>query len=126
MSPSPFAKQLPELTPFQYGIDLASPQELIAHEKTRTDIAKHINADDVIYQDLDDLKAACTEASPDHQKITDFEVGVFCGNYQTDIPEGYFDHLNESRGTKRKATVVNGTSKVLVANGGPVNVSRPQ
>ncbi|KAJ4395681.1 amidophosphoribosyltransferase [Neurospora sp. IMI 360204] len=113
----------PIIYPHIYGIDLASPQELIAHEKTRTDIAKHINADDVIYQDLADLKAACTEASPDHQKITDFEVGVFCGSYQTDVPEGYFDHLNESRGTKRKATVVNGTNKVLVANSGPVNVS---
>lgn len=126
MSASPLAKRSSTLTCFQYGIDLASPQELIAHEKTRSDIAKHINADDVIYQDLADLKAACTEASPDHQKITDFEVGVFCGNYQTDIPEGYFDHLNESRGTKRKATVVNGTNKVLVANSGPVNVSRTQ
>ena len=111
---------------FQYGIDLASPQELIAHEKTRTDIAKHIKADDVIYQDLADLKAACTEASPEG-KITDFEVGVFCGNYQTDVPEGYFDHLNDLRGTKRKAetAVVNGTSKILVANSGPVNVSSP-
>ncbi|KAK1780773.1 nucleophile aminohydrolase [Copromyces sp. CBS 386.78] len=116
----------PIIYPHIYGIDLASPQELIAHEKTRADIAKHINADDIIYQDLADLKAACTEASPDHQKITDFEVGVFCGNYQTDVPEGYFEHLNESRGTKRKATVVNGTNKVLVANGGPVNVSTPE
>ncbi|KAL0476200.1 amidophosphoribosyltransferase [Neurospora intermedia] len=116
----------PIIYPHIYGIDLASPQELIAHEKTRSDIAKHINADDVIYQDLADLKAACTEASPDHQKITDFEVGVFCGKYQTDIPEGYFDHLNESRGTKRKAAVVNGTNKVLVANSGPVNVSTPE
>lgn len=115
----------PIIYPHIYGIDLASPQELIAHEKTRTDIAKHINADDVIYQDLADLKAACTEASPD-DKITEFEVGVFCGNYQTDIPEGYFDHLNDCRGTKRKAAMLNGTKKVLVANSGPVNVSTPE
>lgn len=113
----------------QYGIDLASPAELIAHEKTREDIARHINADDVIYQDLDDLKAACSEASPNGE-ITDFEVGVFCGSYKTEVPEGYFEHLSESRGKKRKiAAAADSTtptgrpgSPSLVANGGPVNV----
>jgi len=87
--------------PSQYGIDLATPQELIAHEKTRKDIARHINADDVIYQDLDDLKAACMEVTP-NGKVKDFEVGVFCGKYKTEVPEGYFEHLNEVRGKKRK------------------------
>ena len=62
----------------QYGIDLAEPRELIAHGKTRQEVARHIRADDVIYQDLEDLKAACIEAGPDG-KTSDFEVGVFCG-----------------------------------------------
>ncbi|KAK0720793.1 putative amidophosphoribosyltransferase [Lasiosphaeris hirsuta] len=109
--------------PHIYGIDLASPQELIAHEKTRQAIAKHINADDVIYQDLDDLKAACTEASPDFQ-IKDFEVGVFCGKYKTEVPEGYFELLNESRGKKRKMAGSHEVSNSNApANGGPVNVN---
>ncbi|VBB76139.1 Putative Amidophosphoribosyltransferase [Podospora comata] len=106
--------------PHIYGIDLASPQELIAHEKTRQDIARHINADEVVYQDLDDLKAACTEASGG--KITEFEVGVFCGEYQTDVPDGYFDHLNELRGKKREAAPTAG-GETVVASGGPVNVA---
>ncbi|KAK1760544.1 phosphoribosyltransferase-like protein [Echria macrotheca] len=100
--------------PHIYGIDLASPQELIAHEKTREDIAKHINADDVIYQDLDALKAACSEAS--EGKIMDFEVGVFCGKYSTPVPEGYFEHLNAGRGEGRKI------AGALVGNSGPVGV----
>lgn len=108
---------------YQYGIDLASPQELIAHEKTRQDIANHINADDVIYQDLDALKAACAEASP-NPEIKDFEVGVFCGSYKTEVPEGYFEHLNESRGKKRKIAGADEGNSALVGNSGPVGVSR--
>ncbi|KAM7197018.1 Phosphoribosyltransferase-like protein [Naviculisporaceae sp. PSN 640] len=115
--------------PHIYGIDLASPSELIAHEKTREDIARHINADDVIYQDLDDLKAACAEAS--NGEITDFEIGVFCGSYKTEVPEGYFEHLSENRGAKRKIAAAADSSTPmgrtgtpsLVANGGPVNVA---
>ncbi|KAL2259608.1 hypothetical protein VTK26DRAFT_6658 [Humicola hyalothermophila] len=114
--------------PHIYGIDLASPQELIAHEKTREDIARHINADDVIYQDLDDLKAACMAASTGG-KVTDFEVGVFCGKYQTQVPEGYFEHLNAVRGKKRKIAehaAVSGAQLTAAAVGssGPVNVAK--
>ena len=97
---------------------------MIAHEKTRQDIAKHINADDVIYQDLDALKAACAEASP-NSEIKDFEVGVFCGTYKTDVPEGYFEHLNESRGKKRKMAGADEANSTLAGNSGPVSVSRP-
>ncbi|KAK3365810.1 nucleophile aminohydrolase [Lasiosphaeria ovina] len=118
----------PIMHPHIYGIDLATPQELIAHEKTRTDIARHINADEVIYQDLDDLKDACTEANPDGQ-VKDFEVGVFCGKYKTAVPEGYFEHLNESRGKKRKTAptsdepaAAGSPSVVAVGNSGPVGV----
>ncbi|KAI8958615.1 amidophosphoribosyltransferase [Daldinia sp. FL1419] len=97
-----FASCAPPITaPHIYGIDLASPTELIASGKDRFAIAKSIDAEEVIYQDLDDLKAACLElAQPDGP--TQFEVGVFCGKYITPVPEGYFEHLNQVRGTKRK------------------------
>ncbi|KAI8623919.1 amidophosphoribosyltransferase-like protein [Xylariaceae sp. FL1651] len=116
-----FASCAPPLVyPHIYGIDLASPQEMIAHEKTREDIAQLIGADDLIYQDLDDLKQACAEASP-NGGIKEFEVGVFCGDYQTEVPDGYFDHLNEIRGKKRKLNAAeetpNGTAP---GNSGPV------
>ncbi|KAJ4153463.1 hypothetical protein LMH87_009948 [Akanthomyces muscarius] len=120
----------PEIThPHVYGIDLADPNQLVAHGKTRQQIAKEIGADELIYQSLDDLKAACFEAIEGETQITDFEVGVFSGKYQTDVPESYFQHLSELRaakGQKRKTPedgVDGADSKklTLVGNGGPVN-----
>ncbi|KAL2268708.1 hypothetical protein VTJ83DRAFT_3554 [Remersonia thermophila] len=110
--------------PHIYGIDLATPAELIAYEKTREDIARHINADDVIYQDLDDLKAACMEAAPADTKVTDFEVGVFCGEYKTPVPDGYFELLTQMRGKKRKMAEAAAPAGTVVGNGGPVNLAK--
>ncbi|KAI1115563.1 nucleophile aminohydrolase [Nemania sp. NC0429] len=119
-----FASCAPPLVyPHIYGIDLASPQEMIAHEKTREDIAQLIGADDLIYQDLDDLTQACAEAAP-NGGVKEFEVGVFCGKYSTAVPAGYFDHLNKIRGKKRKidsGEVPNGT---IAANSGPTSEAR--
>ncbi|KAK6840913.1 hypothetical protein PG989_010425 [Apiospora arundinis] len=104
-----FASCAPPITyPHIYGIDLASPQELIATNRDRQAIAKVIDADSVIYQNLDDLKAACAECSPEHGP-KEFEVGVFCGSYVTPVPEGYFEHLAELRGKKKKAPINSAT-----------------
>ena len=89
-----------------YGIDLASPSELIAHHRTRHDIAAHIGADAVVYQSLADLESACAQESPRDPKTQRFEVGVFCGKYVTPVPEDYFEHLERVRGETRKAKVV--------------------
>ncbi|KAJ2901896.1 hypothetical protein MKZ38_001288 [Zalerion maritima] len=110
-----FASCAPPIThPHIYGIDLASPKELIAHNRDRFAIAKHIGADEVVYQELDDLKKSCAELSPRDPKTQDFEIGVFCGKYTTEVPEGYFEHLDEIRGQKRKNDIpessVNGES----------------
>ncbi|KAI0397089.1 amidophosphoribosyltransferase-like protein [Xylariaceae sp. FL0594] len=116
-----FASCAPPLVyPHIYGIDLASPSEMIAHEKTREDIAQLIGADDLIYQDLDDLKQACAEAAPEGGP-KDFEVGVFCGKYQTPVPEGYFEHLDELRGQKNHGNASGSAKGHLVSSGGPVN-----
>ncbi|KAK5128982.1 hypothetical protein LTR85_000315 [Meristemomyces frigidus] len=89
-----------------YGIDLASPSELIAHHRTSQDIADHIGADAVIYQSLKDLESACAQESPRDPAKQRFEVGVFCGKYVTPVPEQYFDHLERVRGETRKLKVM--------------------
>lgn len=98
-----------------YGIDLASPQELVAHDRDRVAIAEHIGAEEVVYQSLEDLKAACAELSP--RPNQDFEVGVFCGSYVTPVEDTYFQHLERVRGESRKLKVLE-AAKVKVMNGG--------
>lgn len=98
-----FASCAPPIThPHIYGIDLASTSELIAFHKSEEEIAREIGADMVIYQTLEDLKAACAELSPRGAQGQEFEVGVFTGQYITPVGEGYLEHLEAIRGTKKK------------------------
>ncbi|KAH8812265.1 phosphoribosyltransferase-like protein [Xylogone sp. PMI_703] len=126
-----FVSCSPECThPHIYGIDLADPADLVAHGKTRQEIAEYIHADDVIFQDLEDLKSACMEAIEATSEVEDFEVGVFCGKYVTEVPEGYFKHLSDLRHGKKAQK--DGITNVeagrdddgLVGNSGPVNEPR--
>lgn len=92
---------MPLYFPFYIVLTLCA-QDLVAHGKTRQEIAQHIHADEVIFQDLADLKASCIEAAEGPTEIQDFEMGVFCGKYVTDVPDGYFEHLSRLRGKERK------------------------
>ncbi|CAH0053640.1 unnamed protein product [Clonostachys solani] len=103
-------------------------KELIAYGKTADEVATAIGASEVVYQSLDDLKDACREAIQDGYEKIDFETGVFSGQYTTPVPEEYFEHLERLRSNKkRKAAAITesegGAQTVLVASGGPVNVS---
>lgn len=110
-----FASCAPRITHAHiYGIDLASPSELIAHHRDEDSIARHIGAEKVIYQTLDDLKAACAELSP--RPNQEFEVGVFCGTYVTPVEPGYFEHLERVRGETKKLKVME-SAREAVANG---------
>lgn len=103
--------------------------DLVAYGRSRQEIAKYIDADDVIFQDLDGkngLKAACLEAAESTSQVQFFETGVFNGKYVTEVPEGYFEHLSELRNGKRKpkATVAHVEASVsdegsVVASAGP-------
>lgn len=102
---------------YEIGIDLASTSEMIAHHRSADAIASHLKADKVIFQTLDDLKAACTEAvMPGAEPRTDFEVGVFCGKYVTPVDDAYFLHLEQVRGESRKLKVME-SAREAVANG---------
>lgn len=97
-----------------YGIDLASSSELIAHSRSESDIAKVIGADAVIYQTLPDLEAACAALSPRDPATQKFEVGVFCGRYITPVEDGYFHHLEQIRGERRKAKIEETARRAVV------------
>jgi amidophosphoribosyltransferase len=105
-----FASCAPPITHAHiYGIDLASPAELVAHNRDLKSIAEHIGADSVIYQSLDDLKQACIDAAHETgstEAPKNFEVGVFCGSYITPVGAGYFEHLEQLRGEGRKFKVM--------------------
>lgn len=105
-----------------YGIDLASPSELIAHNRNPAAIAEHIGADSVVYQSLEDLTAACTDAAyeTDTGAPTKFEVGVFCGSYVTPVRDGYFEHLERLRGEGRKLKAMH-KAREAVAHGFAAN-----
>lgn len=112
----------PEIThPHVYGIDLADPAQLVAHNKTRQEVAKTIGADELIYQSLEDLQDACLDAVEGDSEINGFEVGVFNGCYQTEVPDSYFEDLHGSRTSskKRKNDADEGSDakKMTVVNG---------
>ena len=105
-----------------YGIDLASKDELVAHQRSVDDIAKHIGADGVIYQTLEDLKAACAQDSP-RGPGQEFEVGVFCGTYVTPVEDTYFAHLERIRGeTKKMKVLENAKQAVAIGKAEPEQV----
>jgi len=82
-----------------YGIDLADTKELVAYNRTETEISEIIGADAVIYQTLTDLIASCHSLNPN---IKSFEHGVFSGEYVTPVDSNYFLELEETRGETAK------------------------
>jgi len=87
--------------PNVYGIDMPTPQELIAHDRTDEEVCRLIGADRLIYQDLDDLVASSAEGSP---KIKQFDCAVFDGNYITgDVDQRYLDHIALARADSNKS-----------------------
>lgn len=81
--------------PNVYGIDMPSVDELIAHGRNVDEIAREIDADWLIYQDLDDLIASAQEGNP---RIKRFDCAVFNGEYITgDVDKNYLDRLAASR-----------------------------
>ena len=92
-----FASAAPPVRfPNVYGIDMPSRGELIATGRSDEEICREIGADLLIYQDLDDLKAAVSKANPG---ITSFDASCFDGNYITgDITPQYLDVIEVLRG----------------------------
>jgi amidophosphoribosyltransferase len=93
-----FASAAPPVRfPNVYGIDMPTRSELVAYGRTDEEINKLIGADQLIYQDVEDMKQAVRDINPD---IQHFEASCFDGQYITgDITESYLDALEAARNT---------------------------
>lgn len=108
-----------------YGIDMPSPEELVAHEKTTEEIATHIGADLVIFQTLEDLVKSANQFNP---SIKQFDCSVFTGEYVTGgVDQRYLDHLKRLRNDKAKAKKLHAAIEQAEVNeagcNGPMNGS---
>ncbi|MEM6795278.1 MAG: amidophosphoribosyltransferase [Acidobacteriota bacterium] len=86
--------------PNVYGIDMPSAHELIGHRRTVEEIQAELGCDRLIYQDLEDLIAACSEGNPN---IDAFDTSCFSGEYVTSVTESYLRDLEVVRSDQAKA-----------------------
>ena len=94
----------PVLYPNVYGIDIPTPDELVAHGRTEAEVCAAIGADWLIYQEVEDLFAAASEGNP---HINRFDMSVFNGEYVTgDVSEDYLSNLSIERSDAAKQSRV--------------------
>ena len=78
-----------------FGIDMPATKELVAHKRTVRQIKNYIGADELIYQDLEDLRLSASIGNP---KITKYEDSVFTGNYCDEhVTADYLNKLEKQR-----------------------------
>ena len=97
-----FASAAPPVRfPNVYGIDMPAASELVASGRTVEEIARLIGADWLIYQDLDDLIAACKH---EDARIEEFDTSCFSGEYVTgDVTPEYLERLQARALGRRQA-----------------------
>ena len=81
--------------PNVYGIDMPTPQELIAHGRTLEEVRESIGCDALIYQDVDAMKNVVGALNP---ALAGFDASCFDGVYVTgDITAEDILRLNQGR-----------------------------
>lgn len=81
--------------PNVYGIDMPTPDELVAHNRSVEEIRLLIGCDALIYQDVEGMKKAIGSLNPN---ITGFDASCFDGVYVTgDITVADIARLNANR-----------------------------
>ena len=81
--------------PNVYGIDMPTPEELVAHNRTVEQIRQIIGCDALIYQDVDAMKKAVGSLNPN---IKGFDASCFDGVYCTgDITQEDIVRLSATR-----------------------------
>lgn len=107
-----FASAAPEIRfPNVYGIDMPSANELIAHGREVEDICEIIGADELIFQDIEDLVEAVRSHNPE---IKTFETSVFNGRYITnDIDQSYLEKLDAARNNETKESTDKNADSII-------------
>lgn len=90
-----FASAAPPVRyPHVYGINMPSKRELVAHGRTIPEIAEVLGCDRIVYQEVEDLKAAIIEGSD----LTDLDMSCFDGRYVTGtVTPEYLDWVEKSQ-----------------------------
>jgi amidophosphoribosyltransferase len=91
-----FASAAPPVRyPNVYGIDMPTRSELIAHGRSDEEIRRLIEADGLVYQDIDGMKRSVSDLGPHLQR---FEASCFDGIYITgDVTPEYLNELEAQR-----------------------------
>jgi amidophosphoribosyltransferase len=91
-----FASAAPPVRyPNVYGIDMPTRSELIAHGRSDEEIQRMIEADGLVYQDIEAMKRSVQELGP---HLKSFEASCFDGVYITgDVTPEYHDRLEAAR-----------------------------
>jgi len=92
-----FASAAPPVRyPNVYGIDMPAASELIAHGRSEEEVCRLLQADGLIFQDLDDLIEAVQKKGK--SDVDRFDTSVFDSDYITgDVTVQYLDRLERNR-----------------------------
>lgn len=85
--------------PNVYGIDMPSPEELVAHGRTEQEVQELLGCDWLIYQDLADLESAVAGPKFPGRR---FDSSCFNGEYVTSVDPGYFERIKQLRSDEAK------------------------
>jgi amidophosphoribosyltransferase len=100
--------------PNVYGIDMPTPEELIASGRTMEEIREFIGADALIYQDVDAMKRVVGKLN---QSIAGFEASCFDGCYITgDVSSDDFKAIETQRRAQQEEEDGPGRSRLALQN----------
>ncbi|KAH8586612.1 amidophosphoribosyltransferase [Bisporella sp. PMI_857] len=72
-----------------YGINLSKKENLIAFSKTTQEVCQDLGCDRLVYLPLESLIQSCLEARDTSKRVDSFEIGVFTGEYITDLKKSF-------------------------------------
>jgi amidophosphoribosyltransferase len=102
--------------PNVYGIDMPTPEELIASGRTQDEIRDFIGADALIYQDVDAMKRVVGKLNT---SVCSFEASCFDGRYITgDVSIEDFSTMREQRRSQQAEEDDPARSRLALQNTG--------